>query len=180
MTVAPQVPDTPPPRSTSGEARERRALLAYLDAQRGVVLDVIAGLDDTSLRTAVMPSGWTPLGLVEHLGHAERFWAQAVLAGEVTGLPWADDGDADGPFTSAHAVAEVLAFYRDQCARTDAILDGLTLGERPPGVRRPDLPAEVDDVRDVVLHLIEETARHAGHLDIARELLDGRTGLGPR
>jgi Protein of unknown function (DUF664) len=96
-----------------------------------------------------------------------------VLAGDVTPLPWSSD--------EVHReVTDVVAFYRDQGARTDTIVAGLGLDERPPGVRRTDLPTEVHDVRDVVLHLVEETARHAGHLDIARELLDGRTGLGPR
>ena len=74
----------------------------------------------------------------------------------------------------------MIAFYRDQCDRTDAIVADLSLDDRPPGVRRPDLPAQTTDVRDVMFHLLEETARHAGHLDIARELLDGRIGLGPR
>ena len=77
-------------------------------------------------------------------------------------------------------VVDVIAFYQDQCRQTDRVLAGLAPDDRPPGVRRPDLPTPVDNVRDVVLHLVEETARHAGHLDIARELLDGRTGLGPR
>lgn len=158
---------------------ERDALLAYLAAQRASVQAVGAGLDECSLRRSVVPSGWTPLGLVEHLGHAERFWAQHVLAGRAGPLPWPDEWDPDGPFVSAHAVPAVFGFYRDQCARTDAVLAVLALDDQPPGLRSV-LPVEVHDVRDVVLHLIEETARHAGHLDIARELLDGRTGLGPR
>jgi hypothetical protein len=166
------------------QTAEREALTAYLTAQRASVLAVVEGLDGTSLRRPVVPSGWTCLGLLEHLGHAERFWAQAVLSSEVSALPWPeekdDEWDPDAAFVSDHDVTDVLAFYRDQCARTDAIVAGLDLDDRPSGLRRPDLPAQVADVRDVVLHLLEETARHAGHLDIARELLDGRTGLGPR
>ena len=152
---------------------ERAALDAYLQAQRDSALAVVDGLDEAAWRTSIVPSGWTPLSLVEHLGHAERFWAQVVLAGEVSPLPWSSDEER-------REVDDVVAFYRDQCARTDAILVGLRLGDRPPGVFVPNLPTEVHDVRDVVLHLVEETARHAGHLDIARELLDGQTGLGPR
>ena len=171
-------------RRGSGRSAERVALLRYLAAQRVAVLAVVDGLDEVSLRRSVVPSGWTSLGLLEHLGHAERFWAQAVLAGEVAALPW--NGEPEGEWDpgaaliSAHETAEVIAFYRDQCARTDAVVAGLELDDRPPGVHRADLPARVADVREVLLHLIEETARHAGHLDIARELLDGRTGLGPR
>jgi hypothetical protein len=57
---------------------------------------------------------------------------------------------------------------------------GSTWAPCRPTSRAPDLPTDLGTVREVVLHLVEETARHAGHLDIARELLDGRTGLGPR
>ncbi len=161
---------------------ERVALLACLEAQRSSVLAVVAALDETSWRTAVVPSGWTPLGLVEHLGHAERFWAQTVLTGRTAPLPWpAGEDSTVGPgFSSTHRTCDVVAFYQDQSTRTDEILDGLRLDDRPPGLLRADLPTPVTDVRDVVLHLVEETARHVGHLDIARELLDGQTGLGQR
>jgi hypothetical protein len=179
------IDDHPPERRrVSGGSTERDALLGWLAAQRGAVLAVVDGLDEVSLRRSVVPSGWTCLGLLEHLGHAERFWAQAVLAGEVSPLPWTDEPegewDPSAALVSHHRTADVVTFYADQCARTDAIVSGLDLDDRPPGVRRHDLPTRVADVREVVLHLIEETARHAGHLDIGRELLDGRTGLGPR
>jgi hypothetical protein len=74
----------------------------------------------------------------------------------------------------------VFAFYRDQCRRSDAILAATPLST--PAVGRHDgLNAdEFVDARRIVLHMIEETARHAGHLDIMRELLDGKTGLGAR
>lgn len=161
---------------------ERVALLSCLEAQRSSVLAIVTDLDEASWRMAVVPSGWTPLGLVEHLGHAERFWAQTVLTGLTSPLPWptGEDTTAGPGFTSAHKTCDVVAFYQDQSARTDEILGGLTLHDRPPGLLRADLPTPATDVRDVVLHLVEETARHAGHLDIARELLDGQTGLGQR
>lgn len=170
-------------RGASAGSAEREALLSYLAAQRVAVLAVVDGLDERSLRRSVVPSGWTCLGLLEHLGHAERFWAQEVLTGEASALPWTDaeeEWDPGAALVSDHETVDVVAFYRDQCARTDAIVARLDLDDRPPGVHRVDLPARVCDVREVVLHLVEETARHAGHLDIARELLDGRIGLGPR
>jgi uncharacterized damage-inducible protein DinB len=172
-----------PARRPGRRAAEREALLGYLSAQRTAVLAVVDGLDEASLRRSVVPSGWTCLGLLEHLGHAERFWAQEVLSAEMSVLPWTDpdaEWDPGAELVSDHELGEVVAFYHDQCARTDAIVADLSLDGRPAGLRRRDLPARATDVRDVVLHLIEETARHAGHLDIARELLDGRTGLGPR
>jgi uncharacterized damage-inducible protein DinB len=158
---------------------EKAALAEFLAAQRTSVLAIIDGLDDRALRTPVVPSGWTPLGLLEHLAHAERHWLQDVLLGRSDPLPWADDGP--GPFTSTHPAAAVLAFYRDTCARSDEILAATPLCAVPYGTHPdPDLAAQTTDLRRILLHLIEETARHAGHLDLARELLDGRTGLGPR
>jgi uncharacterized damage-inducible protein DinB len=157
---------------------EKDALRTFLEAQRVSVLAILDGLDEQALAAAVLPSGWTPLGLVEHLGHAERHWFQEIATGSAGPLPWPDDGAA--PLTTPRTPAAVFAFYRDQCARSDAVLASLPLSAPPRG-RHPDpLGAEITDLRRIVLHMIEETARHAGHLDVVRELLDGRTGLGPR
>jgi len=85
--------------------------------------------------------------------------------------------DPMAAFVTGFSSAEVLAFYRDICQRSDAVLAVTPLSARPRG-RHGDY--EPPTVRWVVLHMIEETARHTGHLDIARELLDGRTRLGAR
>ncbi|MEU4743074.1 DinB family protein [Actinosynnema sp. NPDC023658] len=160
----------------SGDDAEKVALSMFLDAQRGAVLAILDGLDAGALTTAVLPSGWTPLAMVEHLGYAERHWFQEVLLGRADPLPWSDPP----PFTTPRSPAEVFAFYRDQCERSNTILAATPLSTAPVG-RHPDpLGAETTDLRRIVLHVIEETARHAGHLDAVRELLDGRTGLGPR
>ncbi|RKR92050.1 uncharacterized protein DUF664 [Micromonospora pisi] len=157
---------------------EKNALSMFLEAQRASVLAIVDGLDAEALTTVVLPSGWTPLGLVEHLGYAERHWFQEVAAGSVEPLEWPDDDHA--PLTTPRPPAVVFAFYRAQCERSDAVLASTPLSAPPVG-RHPDpFGAEITDMRRIVLHMIEETARHAGHLDIARELLDGRTGLGPR
>ena len=75
-----------------------------------------------------------------------------------------------------------MSYYLAQTARSDEILAATPLDARPATRPMVDIGIadEVITVRDVVLHLIEETARHAGHLDVARELIDGRIGLGPR
>lgn len=159
------------------EADEKAALRHFLAAQRAAVLAVVEGLDADALGTAVLPSGWSPLGLVEHLGHAERHWFQEIVTGSAEPLPWPD---GNTPLRTTRPPAAVFSFYRDQCRRSDAVLAELPLSTPPRG-RHPDpLGAEITDLRRVVLHMIEETARHAGHLDAARELLDGTTGLGPR
>lgn len=165
--------------TTSTMTAEAVALQHFLDAQRASALAIVDGLTDEQLRTSVLPSGWTSLGLIEHLGHAERHWFQSVAGGTAVDLPWPDSGSGQA-FTSSHPVAEVVAFYREQCERGNAVLATTPLDAKPVGRHGDWLDDEVTDLRRIVLHMIEETARHLGHLDAARELLDGRTGLGPR
>ena len=161
---------------------EHKELCAFLAAQRESVLAIVEDVDEAALRQTVVPSGWTPLGMIEHLAHAERFWFQHVVTGQVSDLPWlpSETDEQDGPFATDHPVDAVLAFYREQCARSDAVLSTATLDAEPCGQIPSDMADLSRSVRTIVLHMIEETARHAGHLDIARELIDGRTGLGPR
>src|SRR5206468_3682447 len=156
---------------------------AFLQAQRRSVLAIVEGLDEYDMRRSAVLSGWTPLGMIEHLGHAERFWFTQVMTRTVDPLgdwPRAEAEADDGPFATSRPVHEVRAFYREQVARSDDILARTPLDSRPAGHVPPDMAEEIHTVRDVVLHMIEEVARHAGHLDIARELIDGETGLGPR
>jgi hypothetical protein len=162
---------------------EREALLAFLDAQRESVLSVVAGLDEQGWHRSVVPSGWTPAGLVQHLGDAERHWFQGVVTGSAAELPW-DEGrppyDPKAAFVCDRPAAEIIGYYRDSCASSDAVLAVTPLSAAPRGRHGGPAENEPPSVRVVVLHMIEETACHAGHLDIARELLDGRTGLGLR
>ena len=161
---------------------ERKALLHFLQYQRDSVLSVVNGLDEKAWHTSVVPSGWTPAGLVEHLGDMERHWFEAVLAGSRERLPW-DEGrppyDPVAPFTCDRPSADILAYYREQCRRSDAVLEQMQLSAPPRG-SHGDPENEPPSVRWVVLHVIEETAAHSGHLEIARELLDGRRDLGLR
>jgi len=162
---------------------EDQALLEFLAAQRAAVLSIVAGLDEEAWHRSVVPSGWTPAGLVEHLGGAEWHWFQGVVTGAEPEPPPGEEltpYDPTAAFVSDLPSAEIIAFYRDQCAQSDAVLAVTPLSARPRGKHGVPGQDEPPDVRRVVLHMIEETARHAGHLDIARELLDGQTGLGPR
>jgi uncharacterized damage-inducible protein DinB len=147
-------------------------LVSFLDAQRERAFEIVAGLDEHQLRTAVLPSGWTPLGLIEHLGDAERHWFGEVLLGAAEPLP--ADADADA---ASRTTETVFAYYRDQIARARAVVASTSLSTPPRG-RHGRGDEQVTDLRFIVLHMIEETARHLGHLDAARELIDGRTGLG--
>ena len=172
--------------STQNDTREPadQVLLDFLGAQRAAVLAIVADLDEEAWHRPVVPSGWTPAGLVEHLGGAEWHWFQGVVTGAEPELPGdLDDAppyDPTAAFVSDEPSSEVVAFYRDQCARSDAVLEKTPLSARPRGRHGGPDKDQPPDVRWIVLHMIEETARHAGHLDIARELIDGQTGLGPR
>jgi Protein of unknown function (DUF664) len=163
---------------TSGA--ETSTLIEFLDAQRASVLDIISDLPGAALNSSVLPSGWTPIGLVEHLGHAERHWFQEIVTGSAGDLPWTDDSDVDAPFASGHDARDVIAFYRAQCRRSNEVLASTPLSTAVKVRHDDDVDFEIRDVRRVALHVLEETARHAGHLDAARELIDGVVGRGPR
>jgi len=159
-------------------------LRTFLRAQRESVLAIVEGLSEQAWHRSVVPAGWTPAGILEHLGGAERHWFQGVVAGNQPELP--GDVDEDQPpydptsvvFTIDASSAEVLPpFYRGQCAEPESVLATTPLSAPPRGMHGRYEPP---DVRWVVLHMIEETARHAGHLDFARELLDGKVRLGGR
>ena len=165
---------------------ERDRLQYFLDQQRAAVLAILEGLDESQLHTPVLPSGWTPIGLVLHLAGAEAMWFQRVARGTQPQVIW-DDGlddppyDPEAAFTTAHSSAAVIEHYRRQCQISNEVLHSLDLDAAPAAEHGLDWPGEpITDLRWVALHLIEETARHAGHLDAARELLDGATGKGPR
>ena len=165
------------------ENQQDRELLDFLAAQRAVVLSIVAGLDEEAWHRSIVPSGWTPAGLVEHLAGAEWHWFQGVVTGARPEPPPGEEltpYDPTAAFVSDLPSAEIVGFYRDQCASSDAVLAVTPLSARPRGQHGVPGQDEPPDVRWVVLHMIEETARHAGHLDVARELLDGATRRGGR
>ena len=150
---------------------ERTALLHFLNANRAAALEVVDGLTEQDAHRSIVPSGWTPFSLIVHLAGVERHWFAFALGG-------------DYPHTPVHpgeptTLAEAVDLYRAEAHRSDLILAGFDLDDVLTA-QPNELVGEVTTVRGVLLHVIEEVARHAGHLDIARELLDGRSGLGPR
>jgi uncharacterized damage-inducible protein DinB len=151
-----------------------------LDFYRETAVWKCSGMSDEDLRKVIVPSGWSMLGMLNHLAYVEQNWFQVVFAGEPEAnfpVPWTDeDPDADFRVGPDQSTASVLDFYEECCERSreitkNASLDDITATwpeDRPPE-RRPNL-------RWILVHLIEETARHAGHMDVARELIDGSTG----
>jgi hypothetical protein len=159
--------------STVSAGREREALLGALRAQREHVLEAVEGLPDEALRRPVLPSGWTCLGLVQHLTlDVERFWFRAVAAGETVDL---ESGDGAWRVAADTPADAVLGAYRAEAQLSDAVITSAPdLAAGPawwPVEIFADLP--VRDLRGTILHVLTETACHAGHLDAARELLDG-------
>ncbi|MFI5976086.1 DinB family protein [Streptomyces sp. NPDC051452] len=158
---------------------EIRALLTALNAQRRHVLGILDGLDEEALRRPVLPSGWHCLGLVQHLAlDVERFWFRAVVTGDeevIRGLTSGDEAWQVGPETRA---GDVLDGYRKEAELADAVISATAAGAAPAWWPR-DLFGEphLHTLRDVILHVITETACHAGHLDAARELIDGHRWL---
>ena len=162
--------------SQPAAANESGALLSSLNDQREHVLGILEGLPTEALRRPVLPSGWTCLGLVQHLAvDDERFWFRQVVAGEPV-----DDGEsADAWQVAPDVPAEaVLGLYRQETELANAII-----AATPPDTAPAWWPDELfggwrlHDVREIILHVIAETACHAGHLDAVRELIDGRTWL---
>ena len=155
---------------------EREALFAALREQREHVLRAVSGLSDEALRQPVLPSGWTCLGLVQHLAlDVERFWFRAVVAGETVDLCSGDQAWQVDAGTSSKAVIEA---YRAEIRAADAVIARTHL-EAPPAWWPVDLFADlaVRDLRQNILAVVVETACHAGHLDVVREVLDGHQHL---
>lgn len=151
----------------------------YLNSQRKHVLGIIEGLDEQAMRRPVLPSGWTCLGLVNHLAlDVERFWFRAAVAAEQAVIDdlavSQEDAWHAGPDVSVEAVLER---YRDEIERANVIIQATSIDAAPAWW--PDFFGDwrMDDLREILLHVIIETACHAGHLDAARELIDGKQWL---
>jgi uncharacterized damage-inducible protein DinB len=151
---------------------EKESLRAALDRHRDVVLWKIEGLDDDALRQPFTPSGSTLLGLVKHLAAVEYGWFCETFGRPTEPLPFDDDDeDADLRVDPGETTADVLAFYGRARAAADAVLDELDLDATGTAWF-----GDAVSLRWVLIHMVEEVARHAGHLDIGRELIDGATG----
>jgi uncharacterized damage-inducible protein DinB len=154
---------------------DKALLLAYLNSARDHVVAALDGVSDADLRRPIVPSGWSMLGLVQHLAlDVERFWFRAVMAGQdVTLCTGSQAWQVDSDILSA----SVIEAYRTECALADEVIQRTGL-EAPAAVWRAQWGSlEVESLLDVIIHVIKETATHAGHLDVARELIDGHQHL---
>jgi uncharacterized damage-inducible protein DinB len=151
---------------------EKDSLHASLNRHRDAVLWKLDGLDDAALRRALTPSGTNLLGLVKHLAAVEYCWFSATFGRPTEPLPFDDeDEDADLRVEPDESTADILAFYERARTAADRVIDELEVHDEGTAW----FGAAVS-LRWVLIHMIEETARHAGHVDILRELIDGTTG----
>ena len=153
----------------------RGLLLDYLDYFRGVVAGKLDGLTEAELTSSALPSGWTPSGLVHHLVNVERRWLEWGFLGRQIEDPWRDSGET-GWVTLDLPVAELREMLDEAAVRTRAIVETHELAEQSQLTGRFRDAATAPQLQWILLHLLQEYARHAGHLDVARELVDGRTG----
>jgi uncharacterized damage-inducible protein DinB len=176
MFIAPQVdPRIDPP----AQGNERDMLVGFLRWQRGTLELKCSGLDDADMaRRSVGPSTMSLLGLLRHMAEVERSWFRRFMAGQDAPPLFTSDADPDGDFDGAASDAEVVAeawsAWRAEVAFADRfVADAPNL----------ELTGEVTDpwrgamsLRWVLVHMIEEYARHNGHADLLRERIDGRVG----
>ena len=136
----------------------------------------LEGLTEEQLRRPVLPSGWSCLGLVRHLTLSdERYWFEVVVAGEPLDF-WPEGDGGDWVVDPDESAEGVLAAYRSAIERSDEIVAARNLDDPPaqPEDWWTEAGLEFSSLRSVMLHVVVETATHAGHLDAVREMLDGR------
>jgi len=165
----------PFPSPTDPADSRTEVFLRYLDFFRSRVTAKIQVMPDAELRSSRLPSGWTPLELVKHLRYVELRWLEWGFEGRDVGDPWGDrEGDrwSVGPQETA---ATLLADLRAQGARSQAIIETHRLDEvGQPGERWDG--ADPATLERILFHLLQEYARHVGHLDIVTELATGTSG----
>ncbi len=163
------------PEPTGPPLPRSDVFLAYLDYFRSVIVSKLQGLSEDQLRTGVLPSGWTVLELAKHLTYVERRWLVWGFEGELVTEPWGDSRDGRWYVSAEEDPADVVRAMQRQgdvsrsVVRAHQLSDVGKPGERWDGAEPPTLER-------VLFHLLQEYARHAGHVDASRELLDGKIG----
>ena len=158
-----EVPDQKPPRLVGGE---QETLLALLQYQRDSLVRKVADVDQEAARRPIVQSGTSLLWLIKHVTYAETVWIVDRFAGE-------DVVAMDDAVRPTDTLTSAVDAYRATWARVDSIVSATSTLDEPCRGLGDGPPV---NLRWVLMHLLEETARHAGHADIIRELIDGSTG----
>ncbi|HEY7145927.1 MAG TPA: DUF664 domain-containing protein [Streptosporangiaceae bacterium] len=165
----------PFPSPTTPVPSRAEVFLGYLDYFRSRLVARLAELPAGELRNSRLPSGWTPAELLNHLTYVERRWLEWGFEGADIGEPFADSKDGRWYLAPGVTLAELTASLHEQAARTRAIVLSRDLADvGAPGPRWDGAgPATLERV---LFHLLQEYARHVGHLDIVAELAGAPTG----
>jgi uncharacterized damage-inducible protein DinB len=163
------------PEPTDPAPSRAEVFLRYLDYFRSRLVDKLEGLTEADLRTSRLPSGWAPIELLKHLTYVEMRWLEWGFEGRDVGDPWGDRRDGRWYVAPEETLAGLVAALQARAARTRAIVESHDLADiGRPGERWGG--ADPASLERVLFHLLQEYARHAGHLDIAAELAGGQTG----
>ncbi|HEV2781828.1 MAG TPA: DinB family protein [Actinophytocola sp.] len=157
------------------DADERTQLVGWLDMQRAIIAWKAEGLSEEDAHRSVLPTSpfMTVAGIVSHMRWVEHCWFEVLFLGRpATGPQFEGPEDADMMVEDV-PLGQLLDEYARQCALSNEIVASHTLDDVG---KHPDFKAAAATLRWMLLHMIEETARHAGHLDTIRELLDGAKG----
>ncbi|MEV0346518.1 DinB family protein [Nonomuraea sp. NPDC050680] len=163
-------------------ADETATLLGFLDYQRATLAWKCTGLDTAGLNATVAPSTMTLGGMLKHLAYVESSWCSEWLHGRAPESPWdkvdwASDADWDWHSAAEDTPEQLLTLWRDAVARSRSLVaDALADGGLDRLAQRSFSDGQTPSLRWILLHLVEEYARHNGHVDLLRESVDGRTG----
>jgi uncharacterized damage-inducible protein DinB len=165
----------PFPEPTAPVPTRAGVFLGYLDYFRSQLVTKLEGLPEEELRRSRLPSGWAPIELLKHLTYVERRWLEWGFEGRDVGNPWADSRDGRWYVGAGETLPSLVATLRDQAGRSRAVVESHDLADTgQPGERWEG--AEPPPLERVLFHLLQEYARHVGHLDIVSELGGGPTG----
>jgi uncharacterized damage-inducible protein DinB len=155
----------------------KERFLDYLDFYRSALAFKLDGLSDDLARRSIVPSGWSPLELLRHVVFMERRWFRWRFLGEDLDEPQGDDGP-DGRWTLREddTLAGLLSALADGGRRTRAIVEAAELSDLARGSEEALGGSRPPTLEWILFHVLQEYARHAGHLDIVRELIDGVVG----
>jgi uncharacterized damage-inducible protein DinB len=166
------------PRETGTELHDERSVLVeYVRLYRLTIEMKCADLDAEQLaRRSVPPSTMSLLGLIRHMADVERHWFRRVMAGEDAPPLYWTEGEADVEWTGAIADPEVVAQAWDAWRGEVGYAERYVNGAGDLGIRGTMRDGKAVSLREVLVHMIEEYARHCGHADLLRERIDGRIG----
>jgi hypothetical protein len=165
----------PFPSPTEPVVSRTEVFLGYLDYFRSVLVSKLDGLPGSELRHSRLPSGWTPIELLKHLTYVELRWLEWGFEGRHVAEPWGDNRDDRWYVAPDETLEDLVKALQAQAARSRGVVEAHDLSEvGKPGDRWDgDDPATLERI---LFHLLQEYARHVGHLDIVRELADGMVG----